>query len=112
LSAEGREAASAIGRGGLSGRPLRDRSTAAVREVYRLTGGKVPIIGVGGVDSAEAAYEKIRAGASLVEVYTGLVYKGPWLFADLHVGLRRLLERDGFASIGEAVGADVRASTA
>jgi len=54
------------------------------------------------------AYEKIRAGASLVEVYTGLVYKSPWLFSDMHVGLRRLLERDGFSSVSEAVGADVR----
>mmetsp|Transcript_111070 Transcript_111070/g.201862 ORF Transcript_111070/g.201862 Transcript_111070/m.201862 type:complete len:196 (-) Transcript_111070:93-680(-) len=108
LSNVGREEAAKIGRGGLSGKPLQERSTAAVRQVYQLTGGKLPIIGVGGIDSAETAYAKIRAGASLVEVYTGLVYKGPGLFSDMHVGLRRLLERDGFASISEAVGVDAR----
>jgi len=107
LSKQGKKEAEAIGRGGISGRPLRNRSTIAIREVYRLTGGKVPIIGVGGVDSPEGAYEKIRAGASLIEVYSGLVYKGPFLFSDLHLGLRRLLERDGFSSVSQAVGADV-----
>eukprot|EP00425_Heterocapsa_triquetra_P003158 CAMPEP_0195058902 /NCGR_PEP_ID=MMETSP0448-20130528/6543_1 /TAXON_ID=66468 /ORGANISM="Heterocapsa triquestra, Strain CCMP 448" /LENGTH=454 /DNA_ID=CAMNT_0040089087 /DNA_START=90 /DNA_END=1454 /DNA_ORIENTATION=- len=108
LSEEGVEQAAEAGKGGLSGKPIRARSTAAVREVYRLTGGSVPIIGLGGVDSAETAYEKIRAGASLVEVYTGIIYKGPTLFSDMQVGLRRLLERDGFSSVSEAVGADVR----
>ena len=92
-----------IGRGGLSGRPLAGRATALVRHLRRRTPG-VPIIGVGGVDSAEAAYEKIRAGASLVEVYTGLVYEGPALVGRINRGLVRLLERDGFASVGEAVG--------
>jgi len=106
LSDMSREASAAIGKGGLSGKPIRDRSTAAIRTAYQLTGGRLPIIGVGGVDSAEAAYEKIRAGASLVEVYTGLAYNGPGLLEDMHVGLRRLLEKDGFASISEAVGAD------
>ncbi|WP_027459342.1 quinone-dependent dihydroorotate dehydrogenase [Deinococcus murrayi] len=94
--------------GGLSGRPLRGRSTALVREAYRLTGGRVPLVGVGGVFTAEDAYAKIRAGASLVEVYTALVYEGPGLPARLHRGLSRLLERDGFASVTEAVGADAR----
>ncbi len=92
----------AIGRGGLSGRPLEARATALVRHLYRRT--EAPIIGVGGVDSAEAAYRKIRAGASLVEVYTGLVYQGPGLVRRINRGLVRLLERDGFASVGEAVG--------
>jgi len=105
LSAEGRRAADGV-RGGLSGVPLQERTTAAIRTVYQATGGRLPIIGVGGVDSAESAYAKIRAGASLVELYTGLVYKGPFLFSDMHVGLRRLLERDGFKSVAEAVGAD------
>ncbi len=93
-----------IGRGGLSGRPLAERSTALVRHLYRRTGGRIPIIGVGGVDSAETAYRKIRAGASLVELYTGLVYEGPGLIRRINRGLIRLLERDGFASVGEAVG--------
>jgi dihydroorotate dehydrogenase len=108
LSPEGRGTKDAVGRGGLSGRPICDRSTKTIREVYSLTGGKMPIIGVGGVDTAETAYTKIRAGASLIEVYTGMVYQGPGLFSDIHVGLRRLLKRDGFTSITEAVGVDVK----
>lgn len=95
-----------IGKGGLSGRPLAARATALVRHLYRATGGALPIVGVGGVDSAEAAYEKIRAGASLVGLYTGLVYEGPGLVRRLKRGLVRLLDRDGFSSIAEAVGRD------
>eukprot|EP00913_Durusdinium_trenchii_P017171 g16148.t1 len=102
LSPEGRAAADAIGKGGVSGRVIHQRSVAAIRSAYQATGGRLTIIGVGGTDSAEAAYEKIRAGASLVEVYTGLVYKGPGLFQDVQTGLRRLLERDGFNHIGQA----------
>ena len=98
-----------IGRGGLSGRPLAARATALVRWLYRHTDGAVPIIGVGGVASAEAAYEKIRAGASLVQLYTGLVYEGPGVVRQIKQGLVRLLQADGFATIGEAIGADVRA---
>ncbi|MEX0821991.1 MAG: quinone-dependent dihydroorotate dehydrogenase [Rhodothermales bacterium] len=96
----------AIGAGGLSGRPLEARSTHLVRYLYRLTGGAVPIIGVGGVFSAEDAYRKICAGASLVQVYTGLVYRGPGLVRDIKRGLVDLLERDGFGSIEEAVGTE------
>ena len=95
-----------IGRGGLSGRPLAARATALVRHLYRTTGGAVPLVGVGGVDSAEAAYARVRAGASLVQVYTGLVYEGPGLVGRINRGLVRLLERDGFGSLAEAVGAD------
>ncbi|MEM1042339.1 MAG: quinone-dependent dihydroorotate dehydrogenase [Bacteroidota bacterium] len=94
----------AMGRGGLSGRPLAARSVALVRHLYRRTEGRRPIIGVGGVDSPEAAYRMVRAGASLVEVYTGLVYEGPGLVGRINRGLVRLLETDGFASVGEAVG--------
>mmetsp|Transcript_59724 Transcript_59724/g.175218 ORF Transcript_59724/g.175218 Transcript_59724/m.175218 type:complete len:452 (+) Transcript_59724:89-1444(+) len=108
LSPEGLALSEEAGKGGLSGKPIRSRATAAVREVYRATGGKVPIIGLGGVDSPESAYEKIRAGASLVECYTGIIYQGPMLFSDLEVGVKRLLARDGFKSVAEAVGADVR----
>ncbi len=93
-----------VGRGGLSGCPLEERSTALVRHLHRRTEGRVPVLGVGGVDSAAAAYRKVRAGASLVEVYTGLVYEGPGLVRRINRGLVRLLERDGFASVGEAVG--------
>ncbi|CAJ1444049.1 unnamed protein product [Effrenium voratum] len=108
LSKEGRVAADAIGKGGVSGRVLHRRSLAAIKAAYVATGGRLPIIGVGGTDSAEAAYEKIRAGASLVEVYTGLVYKGPGLLQDVHAGLRRFMERDGFDDISEVIGIDAK----
>jgi dihydroorotate dehydrogenase len=97
---------SEIGRGGLSGRPLAARATALVRHLYGRTDGRVPIIGVGGIDSAEAAYRRIRAGASLVQLYTALVYEGPGLVGRINKGLVRLLESDGLTSIADAVGAD------
>jgi dihydroorotate dehydrogenase len=90
--------------GGLSGRPLFAASTALVAEMYRLTAGKLPIIGVGGIASGADAYEKIRAGASLVQIYTALVYRGPRLVARMKQDLAALLARDGFASLGEAIG--------
>jgi dihydroorotate dehydrogenase len=91
--------------GGLSGAPLRARATECVRHIWRQTRGQVPIIGVGGISSAADAYEKIRAGASLVEVWTGLIYEGPALVRDINRGLLELLDRDGFSSIADAVGA-------
>ncbi|MEB3100217.1 quinone-dependent dihydroorotate dehydrogenase [Ferviditalea candida] len=96
--------------GGLSGKPLARRSTEAIRSIYKLTGGKLPIIGSGGIFSAQDAYEKIRAGASLVEVYTGLIYQGPGIVRAIHRGLIERLKRDGFAGISEAVGVDVQLS--
>ncbi len=96
----------AIGGGGMSGRPLEARSTHLVRYLYRLTDGRLPIIGVGGIFSAEDAYRKIRAGASLVQVYTGLVYEGPALVRRIKEGLIELLERDGVPRISDAVGVD------
>ena len=90
--------------GGLSGRPLRERARAVVRDIYRHTDGKLPIIGVGGVASADDAYGHIKAGASAVELYTGLVYGGPGLVAAIKAGVARLLKSDGLRSIGEAVG--------
>jgi dihydroorotate dehydrogenase len=74
--------------------------------MYRLTKGRLPIVGVGGVDSGDAAYEKIRAGATLVEVYTALAFEGPALVPRVKKRLAELLERDGFASVAEAVGVD------
>ncbi len=94
--------------GGLSGRPLTQRSTEVIRTLYRLTSGKLPIIGSGGIFDAGDAYEKIRAGASLVEVYTALIYRGPGLLRSIHRGLRERLKADGFSRITEAVGADHR----
>jgi dihydroorotate dehydrogenase len=96
----------AIGRGGLSGRPLEARSTHLVRYIHRQTGGELPNIGVGGIFSAEDAYRKILAGASLIQIYTGLVYEGPSLVDRIKRGLVELLEGDGFTCIGDAVGAD------
>ncbi|WP_339106457.1 quinone-dependent dihydroorotate dehydrogenase [Haloterrigena salinisoli] len=93
--------------GGLSGAPIEDRSTAVVRTVAEYTDGELPIIGVGGVDSAASAYEKIRAGASLVQLYTGFVYEGPSTAKRINRGLVALLERDGFSSVEDAVGADL-----
>jgi dihydroorotate dehydrogenase len=93
--------------GGLSGRPLFEPSTALLGEIYRLTLGRLPLVGVGGVASAADTYAKIRAGASLVQLYTALVFAGPVLLGQIKRGLTELLRRDGFASVAEAVGADV-----
>ena len=90
--------------GGLSGRALFAPSTALLAEMYRLTRGRLPMVGVGGISSAEDAYAKIRAGASLVQLYTALVFAGPGLVGQIKSGLASLLARDGFASIAEAVG--------
>jgi dihydroorotate dehydrogenase len=95
--------------GGLSGAPLERLATEAVRRCYARAAGRVPIVGVGGVLGPEDAYAKIRAGASLVQVYTGLVYGGPGFVSQLHAGIARLLAKDGFASVADAVGADLRA---
>lgn len=90
--------------GGLSGRPLFAPSTALLAEMYRLTQGRLPLIGVGGIANAEDAYAKIRAGASLVQLYTALVFAGPALVNKIKSGLAGLLRSDGFGSIAEAVG--------
>ncbi|XP_006860259.1 PREDICTED: dihydroorotate dehydrogenase (quinone), mitochondrial [Chrysochloris asiatica] len=94
--------------GGLSGKPLRDLSTQTIREMYALTQGRVPIIGVGGVSSGQDALEKIRAGASLVQLYTALTYQGPPVVGRVKRELEVLLKEQGFSSITEAVGADHR----
>ena len=93
--------------GGLSGRPLFALSTRRLAQLYRLTGGAVPLIGVGGVDSGATAYDKIRAGATLVQLYTGLIYGGPELLADIKRELAELLAKDGFSSVRDAVGSGV-----
>lgn len=92
--------------GGLSGALLRERSIAMVRNFYRLTGGRVPIIGVGGIFDADDAYEKIKAGASLIQLYTGLVFGGPAVVKAINTGLLDRLRRDGLTRISEAVGVD------
>ncbi len=90
--------------GGLSGQPLASLSRAVVAQLYRQLKGCIPIIGVGGISNAEEAYDHIRAGASLIELYTGMIYEGPRVVAAIKQGLPRLLARDGFRSISEAVG--------
>lgn len=90
--------------GGLSGAPLFEMSTRVLAQLSQLTEGKLPLIGVGGVGSAEQAYAKIRAGASAVQLYTALVYGGLSLAADIARGLDALLARDGFACVADAVG--------
>jgi dihydroorotate dehydrogenase len=92
--------------GGLSGVPLRWRANDVCRRIYRRTAGRVPIVGVGGIFTAEDAYERVRSGATLVQVYTALVYDGPGVFRRISRGLARLLERDRLSHISEAVGLD------
>ncbi|WP_254533076.1 quinone-dependent dihydroorotate dehydrogenase [Natrinema gelatinilyticum] len=91
--------------GGVSGTPLESAATATVATLAELT--DLPIIGVGGVDDAESAYRKIRAGACLVQAYTGFVYRGPSLAREINEGLVRLLREDGFDTIDDAIGADL-----
>uniref|UniRef100_A0A7S0RML4 Dihydroorotate dehydrogenase (quinone), mitochondrial n=1 Tax=Chlamydomonas leiostraca TaxID=1034604 RepID=A0A7S0RML4_9CHLO len=95
--------------GGLSGPPLFELSTKVLSQMYKLTGnGKVPIVGCGGVTTGDDAYAKIRAGASLVQLYTALAYDGPVAVPNIKARLAELLQRDGYASVAEAVGADHR----
>jgi dihydroorotate dehydrogenase len=90
--------------GGLSGKPLFAPSTALLAEMYRRTAGRVPLIGVGGIASGADAYAKIRAGASLVQLYTALIYQGPGLIERIESELAALLRRDRFASLAAAIG--------
>jgi dihydroorotate dehydrogenase len=90
--------------GGISGAPLRQRSTAVIRHIYRLTGGRLPIVGVGGIFTAADAWEKIVAGATLLQIYTGWVYEGPWMVPEILTGLLLQLEQHGLSTLSEAVG--------
>ncbi|MBF0287082.1 MAG: quinone-dependent dihydroorotate dehydrogenase [SAR324 cluster bacterium] len=94
--------------GGLSGAALRTRSTKIIGKLYQEFGSELPLIGVGGVFSGKDAYDKIRAGASMVQVYTGLIYRGPAIAKFIKQELLQQLEQDGFSSISDAVGADFR----
>ncbi len=104
LSREGLTSAHRAETGGLSGAPLFEKSTRVLARLSHLTDGRIPLIGVGGIDSAETAYAKIRAGASAVQLYSALVYDGMSLVGRVARGLDALLERDGFASVAAAVG--------
>jgi len=92
--------------GGLSGQPLAERARQTVASIFGMTAGRLPIIGVGGVSSGADAYARIRAGASLVQLYTALIYEGPALIYTIKRDLVRLLRRDGLSSVAQAVGAD------
>lgn len=96
--------------GGLSGQPLTDKSTGVIRNFYRLSEGKLPIIGVGGISTGEQAYAKIKAGASLVQLYTALVFEGPMVAYSVNKKLLELLKADGLNSITDAIGLDHRGS--
>lgn len=107
LDRDGLRSPHASEKGGLSGQPVFEKSTRVLAKLHQLTDGKLPLIGVGGVASAEQAYAKIRAGASLVQLYTGLVYGGLTLVTDIAKGLDKALERDGFDNVAQAVGSGV-----
>jgi dihydroorotate dehydrogenase len=94
--------------GGISGAPLKERSTEVIRFIYKQTGGQLPIIGVGGIFTAEDAWEKIVAGASLVQVYTGWVYEGPGMVRRVLAGLLQKLEARGLNAIAQAVGREAK----
>jgi dihydroorotate dehydrogenase len=104
LSREGLKSASRSQQGGLSGAPLFEKSTGVLARLSKLTDGKLPLIGVGGISTAEQAYEKIRAGASAVQLYTAMVYEGLSLVPRIAQGLDALLARDGFANVAQATG--------
>ena len=93
--------------GGISGKPTKELSNTLIAEAYRLAGNDLVIIGCGGIFSAEDAYKKIRSGASLVQLITGMIYEGPQLIGEINRGLVELLKKDGFTSISQAIGADV-----
>jgi dihydroorotate dehydrogenase len=90
--------------GGLSGAPLKNLALDALRRFRRASGGEIPLIGVGGIATAEDAWERICAGASLIQLYTAMVYEGPRIAARIAHGLAHRLEREGMGSIADAVG--------
>ncbi|CAA9328289.1 MAG: Dihydroorotate dehydrogenase (quinone) [uncultured Gemmatimonadetes bacterium] len=99
-----RTAVDALGAGGISGAPVRKRARAVVARIFHQTGGRIPIVGVGGILDAADAWKMILAGASLVQVWTGFIYRGPGIARDINRGLLAYLERDGVRSLDEAVG--------
>ena len=92
--------------GGLSGLPLNKLSTELIRKIYRMTNGDLPIIGVGGIFTADDAWDKLTAGASLLQLYTGLVFEGPGIAKSIVAGLKKRLEAEGFNNISEIIGKD------
>ncbi len=93
-----------IGTGGLSGKPLKNRSNEVIKQIYKFSKGKLPVVGVGGVFTAQDAFEKIAAGACLVQAYTGFVYQGFTFARDVNFGLVKILREKGFENLDEAIG--------
>jgi len=106
ITREGLKSASSVEKGGLSGAPLFEKSTRVLALLSHLTNGNMPLVGVGGIGSAEQAYAKIRAGACAVQLYSALVYEGLSLVGQINRGLLDLLDRDGYATISDAIGTD------
>ena len=106
LARDGLKSADKTQTGGLSGAPLFEKSTRILAKLSLLTDGKLPLIGVGGISTADQAYQKLRAGASAVQLYTAMVYQGLSVAATIAKGLDALLQKDGFASVHDAVGTD------
>ncbi len=94
--------------GGVSGDPVYEKSNELIRYVYKRTNGKFVIIGCGGIDNAEKTYEKIKDGASLVQLITGMIYKGPFVIKEINKGLVKLLEKDSYKNIKEAIGVNIK----
>ncbi|NKB19155.1 MAG: quinone-dependent dihydroorotate dehydrogenase [Alphaproteobacteria bacterium] len=94
--------------GGLSGPPIRQQVTKVLSNLFEMTGGKIPLVGCGGISSADDAYDRIRAGASLLQLYTALIYGGPGLVAEIKTGLAMRLRADGYSKVADAVGANHR----
>ena len=92
--------------GGLSGAPLNEKSTELIKHIFNKTDGKLPIIGVGGIMNSEDAWNKITAGASLLQLYTGLVFEGPSITNEIVSGLRNKIQEKGFTNISEAIGSE------
>ena len=92
----------------MSGRPLKIQATKVLADFYKLTGGQLPLIGVGGIGSGDDAYARIRAGASLLQLYTALIYGGPRLVSEIKNGLIGRLRADGYNKLSDAVGAHLR----
>ena len=91
-------------KGGISGKPVKDKANNMIKYIYKKTKGNLTIIAVGGIFSAEDAYTAIKNGASLVQLITGMFYKGPGLIADINKGLVKLLKQDGYKNIKQAIG--------
>ncbi|XP_034253291.1 dihydroorotate dehydrogenase (quinone), mitochondrial-like [Thrips palmi] len=108
VSRENLQSPAAVEQGGLSGKPLTVSSTGLIKDMFVLTKGKVPIVGVGGIFTGKDAYEKIRAGASLIQFYTAYIYHGPPRITKIKQELSDLLSADGYRSVAEAVGKDVK----